>query len=98
MQLTRGTRLVEILKQPQYQPLTLEKQVTILYAGTKGYLDKYPVDVLAKYEAGLYPFIESKYPQIFSELAEKQAISDDLDKTIATALSDYDEEFKDTIK
>ncbi|MBW1793332.1 MAG: F0F1 ATP synthase subunit alpha [Deltaproteobacteria bacterium] len=97
-QLTRGTRLVEILKQPQYTPLTLEKQVAILYAGTKGYLDKYPVEVLGKYEAGLYPFIESKYPQIFSEIAEKKVISDDMDKTIAKALSEYDEEFKDTIK
>ena len=97
-QLTRGTRLVEILKQSQYDPLSLEKQVTILYAGTKGFLDKYPVDVLGKYEAGLYPFIESKYPQIFSELAEKKEISDDLDKTMAKALGEYDEEFKDTIK
>ncbi len=97
-QLTRGTRLVEILKQSQYEPLTMEKQVTILYAGTKGFLDKYPVDVLGKYEAGLYPFIESKYPQIFSELAEKKEISDDLDKTMAKALGEYDEEFKDTIK
>jgi len=97
-QLTRGARLVEILKQSQYQPLSLEKQVAILYAGTKGFLDKYPVDVLAKYEAGLYPFIEDRYPQIFSELAEKQEISDDLDKVIEEALNAYDEEFKDTIK
>jgi len=97
-QLTRGMRMVEILKQPQYQPLTLEKQVTILYAGTKGYLDKYPLDVLGKYEAGLYPFIESKYPQIFTEIAEKKVIGDDLDKTMAKALAEYDEEFKDTIK
>ncbi len=97
-QLNRGTRLVEILKQGQYQPLTMEKQVTILYAGTRGFLDKYPTDVLSKYEAGLYPFIESKYGQIFTELAEKKVISDDLDKTMAKALSEYDEEFKDTIK
>jgi F-type H+-transporting ATPase subunit alpha len=97
-QLNRGIRLVEVLKQPQYTPLTLEKQVMILYAGTKGFLDKYPVDVLGKYEAGLYPFIESKYPQIFSEIAEKKVISDDMDKTMAKALSEYDEEFKDTIK
>jgi F-type H+-transporting ATPase subunit alpha len=76
----------------------LEKQVAILYAGTKGYLDKYPVEVLNKYEAGLYSFIESKYPQIFSELAEKKEISDSLNETMAKALSDYDEEFKDTIK
>ena len=97
-QLTRGTRLVEVLKQPQYTPLPLEKQVMILYAGTKGFLDKYPTDVLGKYEAGLYPFIESKYPQILTEIAEKKVISDDLDKTIAKALSEYDEQFKDTIK
>ncbi len=97
-QLTRGTRLVEILKQPQYAPLSLEKQVTILYAGTKGFLDKYPTDVLAKYEAGLYPFVESKYPQIFSELAEKKEISEALDKTMAEAIAAYDEEFKDTIQ
>jgi len=51
-QLTRGARLVEILKQPQYQPLTLEKQVSILFAGTRGFLDALPLDVLAKYEAG----------------------------------------------
>jgi F-type H+-transporting ATPase subunit alpha len=97
-QLTRGMRMVEILKQPQYQPLTLEKQVTILFAGTKGFLDKYPIDVLGKYEAGLYPFIESKYPQIFTEIAEKKVVGDDLDKTMAKALAEYDDEFKDTIK
>ncbi|RLB81675.1 MAG: F0F1 ATP synthase subunit alpha [Deltaproteobacteria bacterium] len=97
-QLNRGMRLVEILKQPQYAPLTMEKQVTILYAGTRGFLDKYPVEVLGKYEAGLYPFIESKYPQIFAELAEKKVISDELDKLMAKALADYDEEFKDTIQ
>ena len=97
-QLTRGARLVEILKQPQFQPLPMERQVTILYAGTKGHLDEFPVDVLAKYEAGLYTFIEDRYPQIFSELKDKQEISDELDKVISEALSAYGEEFKDTIK
>jgi len=97
-QLTRGARLVEILKQPQYQPLSMEKQVSILYAGTKGFLDNYPLDVLAKYEAGLYTFLEERYPQIFTELAEKQEISDNLDKTMAEAFKAYGEEFKDTIK
>jgi F-type H+-transporting ATPase subunit alpha len=97
-QLTRGARLVEILKQPQYQPLPMEKQVTVLYAGTRGYLDKYPLDVLAKYEAGLYPFIENNYPAVFETLKEKMAIDDDLDKMMADALKAYDEEFKDTIK
>jgi F-type H+-transporting ATPase subunit alpha len=76
----------------------MEKQVTILYAGTRGFLDKYPVDVLAKYEAGLYPFVADRYPQIFKELAEKKEIKADLDKLMTEALNAYDEEFKDTIK
>jgi F-type H+-transporting ATPase subunit alpha len=97
-QLTRGQRLVEILKQPQYQPLTMEKQVMILFAGTRGFLDKYPIDVIAKYEAGLYPFIEDRYPKVFAELKEKQAIDDALDAMMRDALKAYDEEFKDTIK
>jgi len=97
-QLTRGARLVEILKQPQYQPLSMEKQVSILYAGTRGFLDNYPLDVLAKYETGLYAFIEERHPQIFTELAEKKEISDNLDKTMAEAFKAYGEEFKDTIK
>ncbi|OEU62022.1 MAG: F0F1 ATP synthase subunit alpha [Desulfobacterales bacterium S5133MH16] len=97
-QLARGERLVEILKQPQFQPLSVERQVTILYAGTKGFLDKYPVNVLEKYENGLYPFIEDRYAHIFTEIAEKQEISDELDKVMTEALNAYDEEFKDTIK
>jgi F-type H+-transporting ATPase subunit alpha len=97
-QLTRGARLVEILKQPQYQPLPMEKQVTILYAGTRGFLDKYPLDALAKYEQGMYKFIEEKYPQLFKDLGDKKVISDDLDKLMSKALTDYDAEFKDTIK
>jgi F-type H+-transporting ATPase subunit alpha len=97
-QLTRGARLVEILKQPQYKPLPIEKQVTILYAGTRGFLDKYPVSVLAKYEAGLFAFIADRYPQIFKELADKKVINDELDKLMTDALNAFDEEFKDTIK
>jgi len=97
-QLTRGARLVEVLKQPQYQPLSMEKQVTILYAGTRGFLDKYPLDALSRYEQGMYKFIEGRYPQLFKDLADKKAISEDLDKLMSKALTDYDEEFKDTIK
>jgi len=92
-QLKRGERLVEILKQPQYQPLPMEKQVLMLFAGTKGYLDDYPIDVLAKYEAGLYSFIEDRYAKLFSELKEKEEISDDLEKLIIEALEAYDGEF-----
>ena len=96
-QLTRGQRLVEILKQPQYQPLSMAQQVTILYAGTRGFLDELPTDVVAKYEAGLYSFIEERFPKVFETLKEKEAIDDDLDKLMTEALTAYGEEFKDTI-
>ena len=97
-QLTRGERLVEILKQPQYQPLPLERQVAIIYAGTKGYLDDLPLDVLAKYEAGLYQFIESRYPDIFTTLQQERKVSDELDQQMVKAFEEYGNEFKDTIK
>ncbi len=96
-QLLRGERLVEILKQPQYQPLPLEKQVSIIYAGTKGFLDNLPTNVLAKYETGLYQFIDSRYPEIFTEIADKRTIGDELDAKLQKALTEYGEEFKDTI-
>ncbi len=97
-QLTRGARLVEILKQPQYQPLPLEKQVSILFAGTRGFLDKLPLDAVAKYEAGLFAFLEGRYPQILSGLAEQKKITDELESMMTKALTEYGEEFKDTIK
>jgi F-type H+-transporting ATPase subunit alpha len=96
-QLTRGQRLVEILKQPQYQPLSMPQQVTILFAGTRGFLDELPTDVVAKYEAGLYPFIEERFPKVFEVLAEKEAIDDNLEKLMTEALNAYGDEFKDTI-
>jgi len=93
-QLTRGSRLVEVLKQPQYKPLSLEKQVSILYAGTKGFLDNLSLEDLAKYEEGLFEFLESKYPEIYKEIDEKQKIDDDLDKKMQKAFTEYGESFK----
>lgn len=95
-QLTRGERLVEILKQPQYQPLPMEKQVTIIYAGTKGYLDKFPVDTLADYEQEMYSYIESNDPSIFKELREQEAISPELEEKMKKALASFGETFKAT--
>jgi len=97
-QLTRGERLVQVLKQPQYSPLSIEKQVAILYAGTKGYLDEFPATAVEKYEAGLYTFIEERYPQIFTDLAETLEITDEIEAALKEALTAYNEEFKDTIK
>jgi F-type H+-transporting ATPase subunit alpha len=97
-QLTRGARMVEILKQPQYQPLSMEKQVSILFAGTHGFLDELPLDALNDYEKGLYEFIENKYPNVFKGLDEKQAIDDDLEKLMNTAIGEYTNEFKSQIQ
>ncbi len=96
-QLTRGARLVEILKQPQYKPLNLQQQVSILFAGTRGFLDDLPLESLIRYEAGLYPFIEDRYSQIFSDLAEKQEITEDLEQLMEKAIGEYTAEFKETL-
>lgn len=95
-QLTRGERLVEILKQPQYQPLPMEKQVTIIFAGTKGFLDKLPINTLRDYEQDLYNYIESNAPFIFEELREQQKISPELEEKMKQVLAIFGETFKAT--
>jgi len=93
-QLNRGMRLVEILKQPQYQPMPAEKQILIIYAGTRGFLDKYPVEAVQRYEKELFEFVETKYRDIFETLRAKWVIDDELDKRIQTALKDFDTVFQ----
>ncbi len=95
-QLTRGERLVEILKQPQYLPLPMEKQVTILFAGTNGYLDALPIETLADYESEMYSYIESNDPSIFSDLKEKEEFTDELKDKVNKALTSFGETFKAT--
>lgn len=95
-QLTRGERLVEILKQPQYQPLPMEKQVTIIFAGTKGFLDKLPINTLRDYEQDLYNYVESNAPFIFEELREQQKISPELEEKMKQVLTTFGETFKAT--
>jgi F-type H+-transporting ATPase subunit alpha len=92
-QLERGARLVEILKQPQFEPRSLSQQVAILFAGTRGFLDKYPVEKLKEYEPQLLSFIGSKYPEINREIDEKKEISPDLEKKISSALTEFDSVF-----
>jgi F-type H+/Na+-transporting ATPase subunit alpha len=94
--LTRGERLVEILKQPQYQPLPMEKQVTIIYAGSKGFLDKLPVNTLADYEAELYNYIESNEPSIFTDLVSEEKFTDAIMEKLNKALTSFGETFKAT--
>jgi len=93
-QLNRGFRLVEVLKQPQYRPLTLEKQVLILFAGTQGFLDPYPVSAVSDYEAQLYEYFESKHANILAEIADKKALDDELRDKMKQALGEFGEVFK----
>jgi F-type H+-transporting ATPase subunit alpha len=93
-QLNRGVRMVEILKQPQYKPLSMVKQVTILFAATRGFLDKYPVNQLAGYEQQLYDFMESKHAEAWTELEDKKAIDDSLESKLKSALEEFDKVFQ----
>jgi F-type H+-transporting ATPase subunit alpha len=92
-QLERGARLVEILKQPQFEPRSLSQQVAILFAGTRGFLDKYPIEKLKEYEPQLLSFIASKYPEINREIEEQKQINPDLEKKISSALTEFDSVF-----
>jgi len=88
-QLERGERLVEILKQPAYSPLPVEKQVVIIYAGTRGYLDDISPKSIRKFEDELYPFIETKYPQIFESIRTKKKLDDETEMQLKKALEEF---------
>lgn len=88
-QLERGQRMVEVLKQPPYSPLPIQKQIVIIYAGAKGYLDDIAVSQITKFEAELYPFIEDKYPNILSAIAEKKALDESIESELKKALEDF---------
>jgi F-type H+-transporting ATPase subunit alpha len=93
MQLERGVRLVELLKQPQFQPMSLAEEVVILFAGTRGYLDKYEVAKLKDYEDQVLAFVKNKYPQIMEEIDKQQVISPDLEKKMKDMLKEFDSMF-----
>jgi F-type H+-transporting ATPase subunit alpha len=93
MQLARGERLVEILKQPQYKPIPNEKQVLIIFAANNGYVDDYPVSALSRYETGLYSFFDNRKADILKDLREKKAIDDELRGRIIAALDEFKKEF-----
>jgi F-type H+/Na+-transporting ATPase subunit alpha len=92
-QLSRGQRLVELLKQGQYQPIPVEKQVLILFAGTNGYVDDLPVDQCRPFEAELYRYTENTHPGILTEIREKKAIDDQLKERIQALLKEFKERF-----
>ncbi len=94
MQLERGVRLMEFLKQPQYQPVDVAKQVMVFYAGTNGYIDKYPKERILSYESELYSFMDAEYPDVLNEISDKKNLDDSLTKKIRSALTEFDKIFK----
>jgi F-type H+/Na+-transporting ATPase subunit alpha len=92
-QLNRGRRLVDVLKQPQYQPLPVEKQITIIYAANNGFLDSVPVEQVRDYESGLYSFLETRHPAALTTLAEKKQIDDEVKALLTTGLDEYTKQF-----
>ncbi|MEB2795155.1 F0F1 ATP synthase subunit alpha [Campylobacter upsaliensis] len=90
-QLERGQRMVELLKQPPYSPLSVEKQVVLIFAGTRGFLDDVAVSKIREFEDGIYPFIEAKYPDLFEQIRTKKALDKDLEDKLAKAIEDFKE-------
>lgn len=88
-QLERGQRMVEILKQPPYSPLAIEKQIITIFAGAKGFLDDIAVSEIRNFEEGIYVFIESKYPEIFEEIRSKKALDKELEEKISKAINEF---------
>ncbi len=92
-QLNRGVRLVELLKQPQFMPMSLAQEVVVLFAGTRGFIDKYDVEKVRIYEQQLLSFVESKYPDIIKEIDDKKIISPDLEKKMKDVMTEFDSVF-----
>ena len=92
-QLSRGSRLVEILKQKQYEPLAVERQVVIIFAATKGHLDDLDESSLAKFEVDLFAYLETKHSALFSEISEQKKISDEMEGQLASIIEEFKQVF-----
>jgi F-type H+-transporting ATPase subunit alpha len=88
-QLARGTRLVEVLKQPQYEPMPVAKQIAIIFAGTQGYLDEYDPRMLAEFEKQYLSYLETSHPGILAEIQEKKVISGELEEKMKRTLDTF---------
>jgi F-type H+-transporting ATPase subunit alpha len=93
MQLARGGRMVELLKQGQYAPLPVEKQVAIIYAGTQGLLDDVPIESVREFETFFYGWLERKHPQMLGEIRDKKELSDTMREALSGAITDGKTEF-----
>jgi F-type H+-transporting ATPase subunit alpha len=92
-QLNRGQRLTELLKQPQFHPLTWQQQTMILFAGTQGYLDDLQVSDIRAFEDGLYPYLDSAQQSLIDDLTQKRSLDDDLRNRMHAALKEYKANF-----
>jgi F-type H+-transporting ATPase subunit alpha len=93
LQLARGQRMVELLKQGQYQPLVVERQIAIIFAGTQGFLDDMPVDQIRPFEEFLFGFLDRKHAQVLGDIANKKELSDDLRSALGAAIDAAKAEF-----
>ena len=93
-QLARGQRLTEILKQPQYQPMDVAKQVLIIWAATNGYTDDVAIEDVRTFETGLQKFVENSHPGLLTDIAEKKSLTDEIKAGLKQVLED----FKDSLK
>jgi F-type H+-transporting ATPase subunit alpha len=92
-QLARGQRLTEILKQPQYAPMDVGKQVLIIWAATNGFTDDIPVEDLRRFEADLLRFIENSHPGLLHSIAEKKSLTDEIKADLKQALTDFKDQW-----
>jgi F-type H+-transporting ATPase subunit alpha len=92
-QLARGSRLVEILKQGQYQPLPVEKQILIIYAATHGFVDRLPESALKRYEEALYTFVETKHSELFAAILTEKEINPEVEAKVKQVLTDFKDHF-----
>ncbi|HEX7128136.1 MAG TPA: F0F1 ATP synthase subunit alpha [Thermodesulfobacteriota bacterium] len=88
-QLNRGARLVELLKQPQYQPMPVEEQVVVIYAGTRGFVDQFPVESLAKYQEDVIRFLKDRHPQVLEGIRTKKVLDAEIEGALKAALEDF---------
>jgi F-type H+/Na+-transporting ATPase subunit alpha len=93
-QLNRGRRLVQVLKQPQYQPMPAEKEVMILFAAARGYLDEWPESAVSEYESRMLEFMQAKHPGLLSEIKKTGEINNDLEQNLIKALDEFKTVFK----
>ena len=91
--LARGSRLTELLKQGQYVPIPVEKQVVLMYAGANGYIDTYPETALKKYEQEMLQFVEKEHPDILSDIKQKQQIDSSIEEKLTKALNEFKDKF-----